>query len=140
MRPSSNTSATGGCKTGCKVIRTGQEQSRSSSMLRDSDVFVFPSKFLDSKGFPNSVSEAMAVGLPVVASTVGAIPEMIDVGQGGYLAAPDDIRSYAEALIRLRDDTSERTRMGAYNRQKALREYDYDTVVKKLCNVYTRST
>ena len=107
------------------------------SMLRDGDVFVFPTW---TEGFPNSVSEAMAVGLPVVASTVGAIPEMIDVGQGGYLAAPDDIRSYAEALIRLRDDTSERTRMGAYNRQKALREYDYDTVVKKLCNVYTRST
>ena len=108
-------------------------------MLSDSDVFLFPSKFRF-EGFPNSVSEAMAVGLPVVASTVGAIPEMIDVGQGGYLAAPDDIRSYAEALIRLRDDTSERTRMGAYNRQKALRDYDYDTVVKKLCNVYTHST
>ena len=105
------------------------------SMLRDGDVFVFPTW---TEGFPNSVSEAMAVGLPVVASTVGAIPEMIDVGQGGYLAAPDDIRSYAEALIRLRDDTSERTRMGAYNRQKALREYDYDVVVKELCNVYGR--
>ena len=107
------------------------------SMLRDSDVFVFPTW---TEGFPNSVSEAMAVGLPVVASPVGAIPEMIDVGEGGYLTAPDDIEGYAEALSRLRDDTSERTRMGAYNRQKALREYDYDTVVKKLCNVYTRST
>ena len=111
-------------------------------ILSDSDVFLFPSKFRF-EGFPNSVSEAMAVGLPVVASTVGAIPEMIDVGEGGYLAAPDDIEGYAEALSRLRDEPSLRARMGVYNRQKALREYDvydYDTVVKKLCNVYTRST
>ena len=59
------------------------------SMLRDSDVFVFPTW---TEGFPNSVSEAMGVGLPVVASPVGAIPEMIDVPEGGYLAAPDDIQ------------------------------------------------
>ena len=100
-------------------------------------MFLFPSKFRF-EGFPNSVSEAMAVGLPVVASTVGAIPEMIDVGEGGYLAAPDDIEGYAEALSRLRDEPSLRARMGVYNRQKALREYDYAVVVKELCNAYDR--
>ena len=105
------------------------------SMLRDGDVFVFPTW---TEGFPNSVSEAMSVGLPVVASPVGAIPEMIDVGEGGYLAAPDDIEGYAEALSRLRDEPSLRARMGRHNRQKALREYDYDAVVKELCNVYAR--
>ena len=105
------------------------------SMLRDGDVFVFPTW---TEGFPNSVSEAMSVGLPVVASPVGAIPEMIDVGEGGYLAAPDDIEGYAEALSRLRDEPSLRARMGQHNRQKALREYDYDVVVKELCNAYDR--
>lgn len=105
------------------------------NMLRDSDVFVFPTW---TEGFPNSVSEAMAVGLPIVASPVGAIPEMIDVGEGGYLAAPEDIEAYAQALSRLQDDPPLRTRMGAYNRRKALREYDYDVVVKELCNVYGR--
>ena len=65
---------------------------------------------------------------------------MIDVGEGGYLAAPDDIEGYAEALSRLRDEPSLRTRMGTYNRQKALLEYDYDIVVKELCHVYTRIT
>ena len=105
------------------------------NILRDSDAFVLPTW---TEGFPNSVSEAMAVGLPVVASPVGAIPEMIDVCEGGYLAAPDDIEGYAEALSRLRDEPALRTRMGQHNRQKALREYDYDTVVKELCNVYAR--
>ena len=105
------------------------------SLLRDSDVFVFPTW---TEGFPNSVAEAMAVGLPVVASPVGAIPEMIDVGKGGYLFAHDDVEGYAKALSRLRDEPSLQTRMGQHNRTKARREYDYDTVVEELCNVYAR--
>ena len=106
-------------------------------MLCDNDVFLFPSKF-QFEGFPNSVSEAMAAGLPVVASPVGAIPEMIDVPEGGYLVAPDDPAGYAEALATMRDQPSLRAQMGRYNRQKALREYDYDVVVKGLCNIYAR--
>ena len=102
-------------------------------MLAESDVFLFPSKF---EGFPNSVAEAMAVGLPVVASPVGAIPEMVDVPEGGYLVDPDDPAGYAEALSRLRDNPSAMERMGRHNRRKAEREYDYDVVVKELCGIY----
>ena len=105
------------------------------AMLGESDVFLFPSK---GEGFPNSVSEAMAAGLPVVASTVGAIPEMIDVPQGGFLASPGDAAGYVEALTRLRDDPALRAQMGRYNRDKAIREYDYDTVVGDLCEIYSR--
>ena len=104
-------------------------------MLCDNDVFLFPSKF---EGFPNSVSEAMAVGLPVVASPVGAIPEMIDVPQGGYLIESNDPAGYVDALSRLRDDPSMMERMGQYNRCKALREYDYDVVIRNICDIYSR--
>ena len=106
-------------------------------VLRDSDVFIFPTW---TEGFPNSVAEAMAIGLPVVASPVGAIPEMIDADEGGYLFAHDDVEGYAKALVRLRDEPSLRTRMGEHNKRKALREYGYDTVVKRLCNVYASIT
>lgn len=105
-------------------------------MLSESDVFLFPSKF---EGFPNSIAEAMAVGLPVGASSVGAIPEMIDVPDGGFLTDPDDVMGYVEALTRLRDDPLLRQRMGRYNRQKALREYDYDVVVRQLCDLYAHT-
>ena len=103
------------------------------ALLGASDVFLFPSR---TEGFPNSVSEAMAVGLPVVASPVGAIPEMIDVPQGGFLVEPDDLMGYVEALSRLRDQPELRERMGRHNRAKAEREYDYDVVVARLCATY----
>ncbi len=106
-------------------------------MLAEADVFLFPSQF-GFEGFPCSVAEAMAVGLPVVASSVGAIPEMVDVPEGGFLAAADDVGAYVRMLERLRDEPSLRDRMGRHNRQKALREYDYDVVVPQLCGIYSQ--
>ncbi len=107
------------------------------TMLTENDVFLFPSTF-KFDGFPNSVAEAMAVGLPVVASSVGALPEMIDVPQGGWLIASNDVADYAEVLARLRDEPALRSRMGRYNRQKALREYEYNVVVRRLCDMYVQ--
>lgn len=106
-------------------------------MLSENDVFLFPSKF-EFEGFPNSVAEAMAVGLPVVASSMGAIPEMIDVPKGGFLVDPNDIMGYVEALTRLRDNPSLRQRMGRYNEQKARLEYDCDAVFRQLCVIYAQ--
>lgn len=103
------------------------------AMLASSDVFLFPST---TEGFPISVAEAMAVGLPVVASPVGAIPEMVDVPDGGFLISGNDVRGYVEALTQLRDDPDLRQRMGRYNRAKARREYDFDVVVERLCVIY----
>ena len=104
-------------------------------LLAESDVFLFPTKLHE--GFSVSVLEAMAVGLPVAASRMGAIPEMVDVPEGGYLADPDDVDAYVSVLARLRDDPSARQRMGQHNRRKALKEYDYDIVVGRLCGIYS---
>jgi len=79
----------------------------------------------------------MAVGLPVIASPVGAIPEIIDVPNGGYLIDPDDIVGYVEALTRLCKDPLLRSQMGQYNRRKALREYEYGVVIPQLCDIYS---
>lgn len=106
--------------------------------LAKSDIFLFPSKF-KFEGFPYSVLEAMAVGLPVVASPVGALPEMIDSSKGGYLVDTDDVDGYVQALTRLLDDASLRKRMGQHNREKALREYDYNVVIRNICNLYLQA-
>ena len=107
-------------------------------MLSENDVFLFPSRF-KYEALPYSVAEAMAVGLPVAASNVGAIPKMIDVPQGGWLADPDDVGAYVDMLARLRDDPDLMRRMGQYNRLKALREYDYDVVIRRLCDIWRQA-
>lgn len=107
-------------------------------MLSENDVFLFPSRF-KYEALPYSVAEAMAVGLPVAASNVGAIPEMIDVPQGGWLADPDDVGAYVDMLARLRDDPDLMRRMGRHNKQKALREYDYDVVIQHLCDIWRQA-
>ena len=112
----------------CEILR----------MLSKNDVFLFPSSF-KYEALPYSVAEAMAVGLPVAASSVGAIPEMVDVPQGGWLAAPDDVGAYVDMLARLRDDPDLMRRMGQYNKQKALREYDYDVVIRQLCDIWRQA-
>ena len=63
---------------------------------------------------------------------------MIDVPEGGFLAAPSDAEAYAGVLERWLRDAALRRRMGEYNRRKALREYDYDVVVPGLCDLYAR--
>ena len=103
--------------------------------LAESDVFLFPSQ-LKFEGFPVSVAEAMAAGLPVVASPVGALPEMVDVPHGGALIPPDNLAAYVKILATLRDHPALRESMGRHNRRKALREYDYDIVLRRLCGIW----
>ena len=107
--------------------------------LAENDVFIFPSK-LKYEGFPTSMAEAMAVGLPVMASPVGAIPEMINVPEGGFLADPDDVDAYVKMLKRLRDEPSLRQSMGQHNKRKALKEYDYDVVIQHLCDIWSAAS
>lgn len=69
------------------------------------------------EGFPRVVVEAYAAGVPVLASRIGALPEVVEEGVTGLLAEPGDPASWAEALERLRDDElSLRLGEGAYRR------------------------
>ena len=100
--------------------------------MNASDLFLFPSY---TEGFPNAVLEAMAVGLPVVATRVGAIPEMIEDGKGGLLVSPytDEIVSTLRILIA---DPEMRLQMGEFNHRKAQTEYAYSVVVGRLVCLY----
>jgi glycosyltransferase involved in cell wall biosynthesis len=89
--------------------------------LADSDVFALWSR---SEGMPMSVVEAMAVGLPVVASAVGGIPELVQDGITGLLIATGDEAALAEALDRLLQDPELRRRLGAAGRQHATERFD----------------
>jgi glycosyltransferase involved in cell wall biosynthesis len=72
----------------------------------------------DGEGLPNSVMEAMAAGLPLVATRVGGIPELVRDGRTGILVARGDHRAVAKALVALARDPSLRARMGDAARRR----------------------
>jgi glycosyltransferase involved in cell wall biosynthesis len=98
-----------------------------------SDLLLFPSY---SEGFPNVVLEAMSVGLPVVATRVGAIPEMIEEEKGGLLVDVGDVKGMINAIEKLINNSKLRTSMGQFNKEKSRNHYSYSVVTKKLTAVY----
>ena len=104
--------------------------------MRASDIFVLPT---DTEGFPMAVLEAMAMGLPVVSTKVGAIPEMIDEDEGGLLIDPDEKRSLVPALRLLLGNPEMRQRMGLHNRRKSQTEYAHSVVISRLTSVYRQA-
>ena len=81
----------------------------------EADIFVFPSLW---EGFGIVLLEAMAFGLPVVATRAGAIPELVDDGENGLLVLPADSDALAAAIARLIEDPSLRERLGRNGRAR----------------------
>lgn len=85
-------------------------------MLAAADLFALAS---DWEGFPLAVLEAMAAGLPVVATCVGCVPEAVDHGRTGLLVPPGDQRMLTEALRTLIENSDRRREMGAAARDRS---------------------
>lgn len=88
------------------------------------DLFVLPSLF---DSFPVVVIEAMAARLPVVATRVGGVPEMVDEGRSGLLVPPGDSAALSEAIRDALSDSALRTRWGEEGRRRASR-FDWSTL------------
>jgi glycosyltransferase involved in cell wall biosynthesis len=80
------------------------------------DVLVLPSRW---EGCPNAVLEAMAHGLPVVATAVGGVPELVEHEVSGLLVPPEDPAALADALARMLGDAELRAAMGRAGRSRA---------------------
>ncbi len=106
----------------CRVHRGLSPQSPEIvELYRDADIFVLPSR---GDCFPQVVAEGLAAGLPVVASTVGAIPEIVRDGVNGYLVPPADPRALGTALEALVRSPATRLRMGLSGRRSAEEKHD----------------
>jgi len=102
-------------------------------LYRRADVFVLPTW---REGFPNVVLEAMAAGLPVVATPVGAIPDAVREGEEGLLIPPRDVQALEAALRQLVESATLRLAMGKRARIRAEEVFDLEAVISQLRAVY----
>ncbi len=113
------------------------------ALLESFDVFVLPTL---AEGTPNSLVEVMMLGLPVVTTTVGGIPDMLARGaapnadDAALLVPPNDVGSLAEALIRVATDATLRERLGAAARRRYLAIFHPDSVMPLLLEEYRRTS
>jgi glycosyltransferase involved in cell wall biosynthesis len=106
---------------------------RRNAELARAAVFCLPSH---AEGLPMALLEAMAAGRPVVASAVGAIPEVLCDGVDGLLVPARDVAALAAALARLLDDDPLRARLGEAARAKVAARYSSEVVARQLGALY----
>lgn len=104
-------------------------------IYREHAIFLAPSEITedgDRDGIPNVVLEAMASGMPVIASAVSGIPEAITHGEDGWLVPPADAATLAEALRLLASDINLRARLGVNARSRVQRDFSPQASQRRL--------
>ena len=104
------------------------------AFMRSLDVFVMPSF---TEGTPNSIVEAMAHGIPIIASQVGGVPDMIGA-DAGVLVPPGDANALAQAMLRLARDPDLRESMGRAAQERYQRYFSPQAVLPLIVQTYQR--
>jgi len=121
---------------GRRVKFTGWLQAeRKRATLAAATIFVLPS-FVE--GMPMALLEAMSFGLPVIATPVGGVPEIITHERDGLLVPPGDIAALAAAIARLTREPQLRARLGRAARETVARRFSLDSAVERLLGIYRR--
>lgn len=97
------------------------------------DVFVLSSV---KEGFPFALLEAMAAARPIVATTVGGIPEVIKDGESGLLVPPRDPEALAQAIVTLLSDGDKAQRMGLAARERVLTHFTLERMLSETEQLY----
>jgi glycosyltransferase involved in cell wall biosynthesis len=102
-------------------------------LLSEASIFALPSR---SEAFPNGAIEAMAAGLPVVASAVGGLLDLIQHGRTGLLIEPGNPAALADALRRLLTNQTAAARIGEHARAHVQQRYSFERMVKAFEDLY----
>jgi len=103
------------------------------ALLKSASVFVFPSL---EEGLGTSVLDALALEVPVVATAVGGIPEMITHGREGLLVPPCDVGSLAEAILEVLRHPARAAERARSGRTRVLAEFSAERMVEETLGVY----
>ncbi|MEM4283847.1 MAG: glycosyltransferase family 4 protein [Candidatus Caldarchaeum sp.] len=102
-------------------------------ILKASDIFVLTSRW---EGMPLTLIEAMLAGLPVIATRVGGVPELVEDGVTGLLVPPKDALTLRSALERLLSSAETRQRMGEAGRHRALEHFTVEQMINRVRVLY----
>jgi glycosyltransferase involved in cell wall biosynthesis len=102
-------------------------------LLAAADLFVLPSLW---EGMPNALLEAMAAGLPCVATAVGAVPEVAAAGEEALLVPPGDAAPLLRAILELADDPARRRALGARARRRVEERFRIEATVARTEELY----
>ncbi|MEQ1807685.1 MAG: glycosyltransferase family 4 protein [Burkholderiaceae bacterium] len=108
-------------------LRSAVAQDELRRIYAQARVFALPCQIMedgDRDGFPNVLAEAMAMGLPVVSTSISGIPELIDDGVHGLLVEPRDAGALAQALLRVIEDDALHARLTMLGRQRICERFD----------------
>jgi glycosyltransferase involved in cell wall biosynthesis len=106
---------------------------------RRADLFVLGCEVAadgDRDGIPNVLFESMVMGVPVVATGVSAIPELVEAGKTGLLVPPGEPEALAAAMLTLLTDSGLRQRVIPVARERVRRNFDNRTLVGRLAEIY----
>jgi glycosyltransferase involved in cell wall biosynthesis len=124
--------AANGCDGRVRLLGVITGPNKETAFKRAS-CFVLPSY---AEGLPMAMLEAMAHGMPVIATRVGAIPEVVTDGVEGFLIEPGDVAALADRMVQMERDPSLRHRMGQAARKRVEQGYSIETMVERLMAVY----
>lgn len=102
-------------------LRGYRSQAEVREEMQQADIFVLPSF---AEGVPVVLVEALAAAIPVVATRIAGVGELVEDGVSGYLVPPGDPGSLAECIRRLLEDPALRSRFGAAGRARVEKEFD----------------
>lgn len=105
-----------------------------AAILAEADLFVLPTL---RDAFPTVLLEAFAAGVPVIASEVGGVPEIVEDERTGLLVPPGDEKALADAIDRALGDSSWRDRTAEAARTKVERDFSIDAWFNRLENLYS---
>ena len=132
------------------IVGGGEEQARLENMhvdgvqftgqvedavpyLQAADLFVLPSS---TEGLSNAMLEAMSCGLPVLATSVGGAPDVIEHQVSGWLVPPEDVDALRQGLETLLEGEDLRFSLGANARQRILSGFSLDSIARRLAALY----
>lgn len=118
-------------------VELGSLRNDVRSVLGAADVFVLPSRY---EGMPNALLEAMAAGLPCVATRVSGSEDIIEDGISGMLVPPGEPEPLARALVRLLTQPEEARVLGRAGHERIARYYERGDLMRQLEHVYERLT